>query len=111
MHLRTIDCKTENGGTVVSPRTSDSGGPGSILARGRTPWKGFQWFSFPLQVNTGVVPVQIGHAVYLPYLSYAFIYHTPVRFTVAYILAVLQLFVVVVGRAKAGLNIATTFSR
>ena len=28
---------TESGGTVVSPRTSDSGCPGSILARGRPP--------------------------------------------------------------------------
>ena len=57
---------TESGGTVVSPRTSRSGDPGSILAQGRPPWEGFQWFSFPLQVNTGVVPLQIGHAVYLP---------------------------------------------
>jgi len=57
---------TERGGTVVSPRTPHSGGPGSILGRGRPPWKGIQWFSFPLQVNTDVVPLQIGHAVYLP---------------------------------------------
>jgi len=57
---------TESGGTVVSQRTSHSGGPGSILARGRPPWEGFQWFSFPLQVKTGVVPLQIGHAVYHP---------------------------------------------
>ena len=28
--------------------------------------EGFQWFSFPLQVNTGVVPLQIGHAFCLP---------------------------------------------
>jgi len=55
-----------SGGTVVRPRTSHSGGPGSILARGRSPWEGFQWFSFPLQVNTRVVPLQIGHIVYLP---------------------------------------------
>jgi len=57
---------TESGGTVISPRTSHSGGPGSILARGRPPREGFQWFTFPLQVNTGVVPLQIGHAIYLP---------------------------------------------
>jgi len=58
--------KPESDDTVVSPRTSHSGGPGSILARGRPPWEGFQLFSFPLHVNTGVVPLQIGHAVYLP---------------------------------------------
>ena len=57
---------TESGGTVVSPHNSHLGDPGSILARGRPPWEGFQWFSFPLQVNTRVVPLQIGHAVYLP---------------------------------------------
>jgi len=65
-HRKTKVLNIESGGTVVSPRTSHSGGPGSILARGRPPWKGLQWFSFPLQVNTGVVPLRIGHAVYLP---------------------------------------------
>jgi len=77
---------------------SHLGGPGSILARGRPPWEGFQWFSFPLQVNTvgggGTSALQVGHAVYLAYLSYAFIspfiYLSPVHFTVAYNLAVSQ---------------------
>jgi len=40
--------QTESGGTVVSPRTSHSGRPGSILARGWPPWEDLQWFSFPL---------------------------------------------------------------
>jgi len=61
-----VNVVTASGGTVVSPRTSHSEGPGSILARGRPPWEGFQWFSYPLQVNTGVVLLHIGHTVYLP---------------------------------------------
>jgi len=61
---------------------SYSGGLGSILARGRQPWEGLQWFSFHLQVNTAAVPLQIRHTSFLSFVS-LLISHTPISLHVA----------------------------
>jgi len=59
-----------SGCTVVSLRTSDSGGPDSILARGRPPCLGrFSVVFLRLKANTGVVPLRIAYAVCLPFPS------------------------------------------
>ena len=85
---------TESGGTVASSRNSHSGGLGLLLARLRPTWEGFQWFSCPLQVIPGLLPLRIGHAVCPLHLACAFIsvfiYHYPLGFVVAYNPAVPQ---------------------
>jgi len=52
---------TESSGLVVITAVVHSGGPG-FDPGGRPPWGGLLCFPPHLQVNTGLVPLQVGHS-------------------------------------------------